>query len=223
MQNNELKKYDFYNQILEVVSDLHNMGVLSKSSGQCFAISDIVSKLLKNRGIDCVLVECNLLMINKRNNSLNLIGYDKNSIDPRNMINNHIVCITKTEVPILIDLSVPFLSQDNPYIIEVANYKNGNIGEYDYENSYWVYSEKTFSQIPLLHQKSIVDRIKKDIEVDDKLENIDVSISKLRKFIIITIGLVLLNFIRGFYDFNQKYIIKNNGFGPIPQEKVNFK
>jgi hypothetical protein len=209
----ELVETEEYGVVISVVKELHGFGVLQRASGNCFAISDIVSKLLKSKGIGNKIVECNLLVVNKSTNSIHFVGYEENNL-PNTKITSHVICVTETKVPILIDLSVPYLSVEKPYIIERVNGKDRNIAEYNFSDTEWFYSEKLYSHLPLLHQQSILDRIQTDQNVDKRIENSEKQIKVIQRIVITILCVSSLNFVRGMFDHYQKYVVKDNGFGP---------
>lgn len=198
-----------YQIIITIIHDLWNSDIIQRGSGQCYSMSDIVSKLLKLNGIDCYLEECSLMILKKDPPELHLVGYpgadQKNSIET---VQTHVVCITKTKNPILIDLSISHFIEGIPYICErIVGDNNVEISNFEFSNSHFKYSRRSHTQVPLLHQQSIVDRILTDRKIFS-------SIDKITKVLIGVAIITSLNFIRGIYDFNQKYIIKDNGFGP---------
>jgi len=198
-----------YQKIITIIHDLWNSGIVQRGNGHCYSMSDIISKLLKLNGIDCYLEECSLMILKKDPPELHLVGYPMADLtNPHQEIISHVVCITKTKYPILIDLSISHFIEGIPYICEQL--KNGNnveISNFDFSNSLFKYSRRSTNQVPLLHQQSIIDRIQTDKLI---FSNID----KLSKVLIGVAVITSLNFLRGIYDFNQKYIIKDNGFGP---------
>lgn len=198
-----------YQKIISIVHNLWNSGMIQRGSGHCYSMSDIVSKLLNHNGIESYLEECSLMVLKKNPPELHLVGYSDCDIDdPIKEIRTHVVCITKTKYPILIDLSIAHFIDDIPYICEEINSQNSNeLSKYEFENSYFNYSKKIESQIPYLHQQSIIDRINTDKKIFS-------SISKINKIIISIAIITSINFIRGTWDFYQKYIIHDNGFGP---------
>lgn len=211
----ELVENEEYGTIVSVIKELHGFGVLQKAAGNCFAISDIVSKLLKSKGIKCKIVECSLLVLNKSTNSIHFVGYEENKV-PDTKIPSHVICITETKIPILIDLSVPYLSIEKPYIIERVNGggKDTTIAEYNFSDTEWYYSEKMYSHLPLLHQQSILERIETDHKIDQRIESTENQIKIIQRIVIAILCVSSLNFMRGLYDHYQKYVVKDNGFGP---------
>jgi hypothetical protein len=206
-----LKETEYYQKILEVIEKVSNMGMLDRGVGYCFSMSDIFLKLLHKNGIGAELVECSLMVAIKDPPSVNLVGYNGfgNVSNYADAMENHVVCITKTPIPILIDGSLKNIDPNVPYVcIPVTGKENHtNLAEYDFGTSVWTYEKKKDSELPMLHQRSILQRISKD-------KKIDTDIQKLQKIIISIAVITVLNFIRGTYDFYQKYVVKDNNYGP---------
>lgn len=221
IKNLESKKY--YNIIKEFVNSLEVTGTLYRSSGHCVGISDMVRKLLADYNIRSRLVECNLAVIKRtpnEPNSVNLIGYNRGEdVDPEIDVPTHVVCITETEIPILLDLSISGIigSKINfimaPLIPDLVQHEK-NILTLDLGHSIWVYNERKENTLIDLHEKSIIDRINMDLNILNRIKNIN------RVIFAISI-LITLNFLRGTYDFHQKYINKENNWGPTVNQLYN--
>jgi hypothetical protein len=214
MEPKKLQETDYYIKIQDVINQLNNMGLLDRGVGYCFSMSDILLKLLYKNGIDAELVECSLMVVLKDPPGMHLVGYNgfsqiNNYVDE---MENHVVCVTKTPIPILIDASLKHVDPNVPYVCIPITGKelHTNIAEYDFGTSIWTYEKKEKSELPGLHQKSILDRINKDRKIDTDI--------KLMQKVVISIAIIsTLNLIRGSYDFYQKYINQNNNFGPSKQ------
>lgn len=211
MKPKTLRETDYYQKIQEVIGQVNNMGMLDRGVGYCFSMSDIFLKLLHKNGIESELVECSLMIALKDPPSMHLIGYNgfggiSNFVDH---MENHVVCVTKTPIPILIDGSLKNIDPNVPYVcIPVTGRENHTqLAEYDFGTSVWTYEKKVTSELPMLHQKSILDRINKDKKIDS-------SIQKLQKAVIFIAIVTSMNFIRGAYDFYQQYVVEDNNHGP---------
>lgn len=206
----ELESKDYYKKIISLIENLWEDGIIQRASGYCLSVSDMIQKILHFNGIESKLLECSLLFIDKDPPNMRLVGYDgiKSVKDDKLELDTHVVCITKTEIPILIDLSISYLTDKVKYICKRYDKSNeGNFVEYKIGTTSWMYQEKSITRVPSLHRQSIIDRIKLDLKIDSSIKRIN--------YILIALSTVaLLNFVRGGYDFAQKYIIKDNGFGP---------
>jgi hypothetical protein len=214
MKNHPVTQTDYFKIIKSVVDNLKVSGMLEAGSGYCLSMSDIVLKLLYKEGIKSRLVECNLMVILKNPPGMFLMGYpgfNQNNYSAEKMMQTHIVCVTETEIPILIDLSISHIDKEIPYICApiLKNFEHTNLAEYDFETSTWTYTEKkdTDIELPKLHQKSILDRIKADNQIQKQ-------ISFVQRLIILALSVSSLNLIRGGYDFYQTYINPHNDWGP---------
>lgn len=220
MKHHPVVQTEYFKIIKGVVDNLHTSGMTEAGSGYCLSMSDIVLKLLHKQGIKARLVECNLMVTLKNPPGLFLMGYpgfNQNNYTADKMLQTHIVCITETEIPILIDASVSHIDKSIPYICAplLKNYDHANISEYDFETSTWTYTEKedTDIELPKLHQKSILDRIKKDTDIQRQ-------INFIRNFMFLMFAVSGLNLIRGTYDFYQTFLNPHSGWGPNKTEVI---
>jgi hypothetical protein len=214
MKNHPVVETEYFKTIKSVVDNLNSSGMMEAGSGYCLSMSDIILKLLHKEGIKSRLVECNLMVTLKNPPGMFLMGYpgfNQNNYTSEKMMQTHIVCITETEIPILIDTSISHIDKSIPYICApiLKNYEHASLSEYDFETSTWTYTQKldTDIELPKLHQKSIIDRIKKDTEIQNQ-------INFIRNFMFVLLTVSGLNLIRGTYDFYQTFINPNSGWGP---------
>lgn len=214
MRNHPVAETEYFKIIKNLVDGLNSSGMIESGSGYCLSMSDIVLKLLYKEGIKSKLVECSLMVILKNPPGMFLMGYpgfNQNNYTAEKMMQTHIVCITETEIPILIDLSISHIDKNISYICApiLKDFEHTNLAEYDFETSTWTYTERkdTDIELPKLHQKSIIERIKTDAQIQKQ-------ISLIQKLIIVALSVSTLNFIRGGYDFYQTYINSYNDWGP---------
>lgn len=206
----ELKNTLDYQKVIGIVKGLWGGGTIKRAPGYCLSVSDMMLKLLRTQGIKSRLAECSVTVITQDPPSISMIGHEGINTGMENEMDNHIVVITDTEIPMLIDLSVFHFSEitGKPFIVErISPSESCGLSEYIFENSRWMYEEKPNSKVPHLHQQSILDRI----NLDRKIES---SFKTLNRIMVAVAIISSINFVRGLYDFNQKYIIKDNGFGP---------
>lgn len=158
-----------YKIISETIQFLWNEGIIQRANGSCIGISDMLQTLLKTKGIDSNLIECKLSLLSKNPVSLTLIGHLNNSkgnIVNKEYVHTHIVVVTKTETPFLIDLSIMGLHSEVNYIFRPCENQTEHILlKLDLEESVWTYEEVNLSKLPKLHQKSLVERITTDLEI----------------------------------------------------------
>lgn len=214
MNNHPVVKTEYFKTIKGVIDNLKNSGMLEAGSGYCVSMSDIAHKLLHKEGIKSHLVECSLMVTLKDPPGLFLMGYpgfNQNNYEKDKMLSTHVVCVTETDVPVLVDLSVSHIDKNIPYICTplLRNYDHANLAEYDFETSTWTYTKKpdTEIELPKLHQRSIMDRIKLDNQIQQQ-------ITFIRNFLFVLLAVSGLNLIRGTYDFYQTFVNPNNDWGP---------
>ena len=204
----ELYNTSYYKKILSIIEGLWSAGVVQRAPGQCLSASDMIAKLLTFEGIPCKIIECNVMIQSKTTARLDVVGFDNLLGSNPNMINTHVICITSTEIPILIDLSISHIDPKIPFICERLKSEDFQIlSQYEFEDSMWKYGHKYNSSIPELHQKSILERINYDKNIEKRFK----SISLILTFLCIITG---INLLRGGADYYHKYIIKDNGWGP---------
>lgn len=204
-------KTDYYAKVVETLNEVSRWGLLERSQGYCISISDIIVNRLRQKGIKAKLLECSLMITLKDPLSIFLVGYDgiiPEDFDPKEQTQNHVVCITDTEIPLLIDASISHVDPDISYVILPTDIKNSDhIIEYDYGTSIWSYKEKINTELPKLFQRSVIDRIK----TDNKTRT---DINLIKTGMILVSLVTTLNFGRGIFDFYQKYVNDTNNFGP---------
>lgn len=196
--------------VFELINDLLKCGTIQNGNGYCLAMADLFQKLLSFNGVESDLVECSLLIIDSNHNppQLTLIGYESNLKTATDQMQNHVVLVTKTSIPLLIDLSVFNRVEGVPHVIGTLDEdESTTLSSISINNALFKYSKKPVSSIPYLHQKSIIDKIKHDEKVSHDLQLI-------KKLIIVLFFISGSNLVRGMYDHYQKYIVKDNGFGP---------
>lgn len=200
------KQTGYYQRILGIIQQVKDAGLIAKGFGQCLSMSDIILKLLYKEGIQSELVECSLMVFRKEPPGVYLVGYPgfiENHYDKSEKMENHVVCITNTEIPILIDLSVTAIDNQIDFICEpiVREESHADIAEFKFENSTWTYQSRPSTGLPRLYEKSIIRRMQTDNSVDKQLKFI-------RSFLYVMFLVSFLNFSRGLYDFYLTFVLE---------------
>lgn len=206
MNLEQAKQQPYWLITQRVVNHIRASGLLEKSFGQCLSMSDIVLKLLYAEGIKSELVECSLMVRRKNPPGVYLVGYPgfiENQYNKDERIQNHVVCITNTEVPILIDLSINSIDGAIDCICEpiVQEEEHADLAEFVFENSTWTYQKRPITGLPKLYERTILRRM----ETEAKLEK-EIKFIKIFLFVMFTVS--FLNFARGLYDFYLTFISK---------------
>jgi hypothetical protein len=216
----ELINTDYYKEISSVLTGMIKSDTVRLTTGWCISSSNIIYLALQQRGIKCQIIEVELLItyntIGKGTQQC-FIGFE--NIKSPGEIDTHVVILTKTPVPILIDASISDkISLFTPVVIERAeSLPDRIIGLYSYQkdnlNLKLLYKQKENQKVGEIYFKSFVDRINTDKEIFKNL-----NLLKL----LVTIALVIggLNLIRGAYDFYETFVNDENYWGPTSIEKI---
>ena len=178
--------------IKRVIDSLWESGIIQRGSGYCLGMCDIIQKLLESKGVGSKIVECKLIVLKKNPPGIHLIGqngiYSQEEISRGQVkVDTHVVIITDTKIPMLIDASIGHVSDKIPYVCGEVNGKDNVLAEYKIDDSEWVYLKKPVEVLPELHQKSLLERIRTDVDVAK-------SIKFLKIIVTCIIGMSLINF-----------------------------
>jgi len=193
-----------YKNILMIIKKLIEGGVTFAAKGYCISMSDIVYTLLKQNNIPCKIIECHLAISSKINNQIYTMGFDGLKDDP-NKSDTHVVVVTETEIPMIIDVSIAHLLPNNiqGVIVELVDDDHGGVfANINNDMVALTYQKKKNFSIPMLHQRSIIDRIQTDV-------NIFKSLKTLKIFIICALIISSINLSRGMIDFYSVYYLEN--------------
>lgn len=186
-----------YKIIGEVLTKLSRHGVVVMGVGNCISMSDIVRTSLLHRGISSRLVEVSATFtyFHVDPPATKLIGYE--GISNPGEIDTHVVVVTNTDPPFLIDSSIMHhLPQTMPVLVEpIDNLKSLDKfllnTSFDHVNIKITYLQKAKQSVPALFQESIVDRIKTDNKIFKEIEFL-----KKLNYIGITVSVfALINFV----------------------------
>jgi len=205
-----MKETTVQKQIENLLDGLNQQGILIRGAGYCFSMSEMLQTMLQQRGIESRIVEVKLTVMSQDPPLYRAIGHD--NLNNHNEIDTHVVVVTETTPPYLIDASICHLLQPLkiiPYILAPLdmNYIRGIVLEYETHDSKWVYEEKANPKMPAIHQQNVLARMNNEREVKRQLY-------WLRILILVALTVSLVNAGRGFFDFYQKYIVADNNYGP---------
>lgn len=188
----ELSNSSEYKIIEQCLQMLEKNQVLDKFSGNCIAASDLISTMLHQHGIESSITECQALLKKdiRGQENIDFVGFGVVNSDNPNWVDTHVIVITKTKIPILIDLSLGYIMPPgHPYIVEKINSLDPSIiAEYEFDKCKITYQPKQQVRWPSLHQKTIVQRIKDDEKIKSK-------VSFLQIITMIGIGIGVINFL----------------------------
>lgn len=182
--NHDLKD-PTYQIITRVLQELWNRGLLQRFDGECIAAADILQHSLAQAGINSRLVEVQLSIVSEDSRSgmvWHFVGFNNNFVTQG--VDTHMIVITETEQPWLLDLSIAnTLGGDSPWVIEpLIDSSELHIAKYQIERCQLIYHPKQNIKLMGLHQKTLLERISSDQRMNKWLQ---------RLIIISAIGLAL--------------------------------
>lgn len=180
-----------YKKITALMNRLAQNGLIAMGTGYCISMSDLIYVSLKHINIPSRLVECQATVSfidEKGIPRTKIIGYD--GYKPvEGQVDTHVVVITETTPPILIDSTIGYvLPYGLPVLVDTVKQEpNKILADLTYSEHGGLkvtYQEKLIQKVPFAHQTSILDRI----ETDDKIFK---EMSLLKKLNYIGIGVSL--------------------------------
>lgn len=198
----KLKTTEDYKKIASVIEKMKVSGSLWMGRGQCISMSEMIRMALTGIGIKSRLLECQLTIINNNLSPtiIDHIGFE--DVKNPGEIDTHVVVVTETVPPILIDGSVSHRLPDEFSVVvdTVEKLDNNIICRSTMNNITMIYQQKKSQKLTWEIQNSIVDRIETDRKIFTNLKY-------LKTFIIVALIISTLNAIRGFYDFYQVHFL----------------
>jgi hypothetical protein len=199
----DVKKDPTYIKICGLIEKLILNGVPIMGQGYCISVSDVVQNFLMQSGIPCRLVEVQVSIQDKATGHIEIVGFDNPSktfeFNIDSTIDTHVIVVTETEIPFLIDCSIAHLlpKKSTEVIVDVINgTKNKDLAILNFDKQIVTYQEKKKTKIPRLHQSSIINRIAtdqrifKEIGILKKLNYIGIGLSL---FAVINVMLKVIN------------------------------
>lgn len=205
----ELRLTEDYQKVMGVMEQLQATGTLERGYGYCLSMSDMLYTLLKQQGIKSRLVECKLTVTSQNPPFLHIVGADEPRNQQYGLTDTHVVLITETRIPMIVDASIGGITNgQQPYIVERVNGADvETIAEHTIGNITWLYTIKLNHRLPRIHEQSIIERLEMDRTVSKKLR-------WLKVLVAVALTISALNAARGFYDYYQVYIATDNYWGP---------
>jgi hypothetical protein len=191
MADEEWHKTDEYKRIKSVIDNLVKNGMVDRFRGNCIGTSDLIHNYLTDVGIDSKLVEVKLSMLFEHQNQQGFyfLGYDS-ILSNNNEIDTHVVVLTETSVPMIIDMSIShLLPKEKPFVFERVNMNDVSVlSTYDYGTVKLTYRTKENIRLPSLHQKTVLQRIVEDRKNKESM--------KFLKFMVVfSVTVTSINFI----------------------------
>ena len=159
-------------KIVQMLERLSASGIVDRFKGNCISASDIIQNMLSFYGVNSKIIECQVFVV-KDNNEIkdfrfigfNDIGFSQNTVD------THVVVVTETNPPVLIDGSLGHLLPNNEHLMlrELDSKDPTCIGTFNIGDVTLTYQNKKNLKLPNLHQKTLVERLKSDGAVATKI------------------------------------------------------
>ncbi len=211
----KIKNTSDYRKIKEVLERMDRTSMIWLGRGQCISMSDVICAALFQVGIKARMVECQVVITNNNINPPESVSVGFDASHGNGQIDTHVVCITDTDIPMVIDASISYLLPERKKILveEVIQDTNRVFCNVSSDGFSLTYQQKTTNKVIFEHQKSILERIETDRKIFSNL-------SLLKILIIVALSISLINAIRGFYDYYQKFYSENNLVGVSANEKI---
>lgn len=163
-----------YQAVMDCLEQLLETGALAHAQGNCLAISEMLQNLLTARGIQSQMMEVKLMHTweQQGRHLFNLVGYDGSDFTrQQGIMDTHIVVITRTPQPLLIDASVPHcLPPGRFWNIEPLQASIDDLlVDFKLPGNSYRYTAKPLPRLPQIRQQSLLDRINRDLGVDKTL------------------------------------------------------
>lgn len=196
LETDDIKNLEEYNSIKSIVSEMHRSGILERLQGNCVGACELLSSMLLHQGIDSKIVECYVSIKNSNTTppSYTFIGYD--GLSHKEQIDVHTVVVTNTKNALLIDLSIAHaLTTDLSYIVGKIKNDVNVLGEFNVGGLELRYNLKKTTKLPSIHQKSILQRIKDEEAVKEKLRTLQIFVWVIAAFATINFSLNIMQLI----------------------------
>lgn len=175
LETDDIKNLEEYDTIKSIVLEMRRSGILERLQGNCVGACELLSSMLLHQGIEAKIVECYVSIKNNSTTppSYTFIGYD--GLSQKEQIDVHTVVVTNTKNALLIDLSIAnYLVSEVSYIVGKINDDSTVLAEYTVSGLELRYNLKKHPKLPALHQKSILQRIKDEEAVKEKLRTLQI-------------------------------------------------
>jgi len=199
--NSKIKDLPEFRKIETILTNLLSSRVIPRLNGNCVIGSELVCSLLQAAGIKSRIVECQLT-IKKTSEPIEIyfVGFD--NVGFKGELDTHLVVITETKIPILIDVSISqYLPESNSVVVEESciNSKDNIIGNINLQGYELAYQIKKSVRWPSLHQKNLLERLEYENETNRSLKF-------LKMIAICAIGISIFNFFLNWVQIFLKLI-----------------
>jgi hypothetical protein len=185
-EDESLRHLKDFDKVLEVLGSFKDTGTLARMSGNCIGACEMLGIFFQEKDIRTYTAEAQVFV--KRGSNYAFVGFD--SILPAEQIDTHTVLVVLLEVPILVDVSIPYaLSETHPILVERLNGGDSadSLGKYEFEDVSVIYQVKKNLRLPNNLQKNLLQTVLRDSKTLEKVDN-------LKILLYITAAGTLINF-----------------------------
>jgi hypothetical protein len=189
-----------YIKVCNVIQRLIETGIVARGEGHCISMSSMLHALLLQNGITSHMVECQVVISHNESKRLVFIGFDSTASE--NTVDSHVVLITATKIPMIIDVSIGHkLPKHYQVVIDVAGKDKNTLANVQHNDVTLTYEEKQKNNIPLIHQRSIVDRIATDTKIFEQMR-----VLKITNYV--GLGISCFSILNTLLNFAMLYLVK---------------
>jgi cell division protein FtsL len=208
----KLWNHPYYEKIKVLLAELTRQNLVKNGEGFCFAMSELIYHRLGTLGIKSKIIECELTITCSNPHNFIMVGHKDGVPNGPNKVNTHVVVLVEhPDLPLLIDASIGHILPDPfQWVCGLAS-DSVTIGDYSRDAWHLTYREKTDSQFPAIHQRSVVDRMLLDSKIDDIIKQFKIfKIWFAVMLIVITVA----------FASNRKIILEENQQIVVLQERT---
>lgn len=171
-KDQQLKQLNEFKLLEKHLNDFHNLGLIERLAGNCISAAELMCNTCLQLGIPAKMIECQLSSMRDIDDDteFTFIGFD--NLNYQGQIDTHMVCITQSEVPLIIDASISHLLPENhPIIIErLTDLDPEIIGNYELGDVKLRYTPKKIVRYPNLHQKNILEKTQDELRLQKEFK-----------------------------------------------------
>jgi hypothetical protein len=210
-----IKNTEDYKKIKSVLDRMDRTSLIWIGRGQCLSMSDVICTALHQVGIKSKMVECQVVVTNNNISPSESVTVGFDTSNQPGQIDTHVVCITDTQIPMVIDASISYLLPEQKKIVieEVVSENNRIFCDVQSSGFHLTYQQKTTNKVVFEHQRSILERIQTDNTIFSNLKYLKILVA-------VALTVSSINAMRGFYDFYQKYYSSESLIGVSVNEEV---
>jgi len=163
-ENQTLQTHELFPRLMAIINAIPK-DMIQTSQGLCYAMSDMLGRMLTNADIKYHIQEVELIAIGTNPVRMMIVGKKGKKLLATDT-DTHVVIIVEHEQPILIDLSIPhIMPQGRTYLMGVCKSENDVIAQFQVSDATYTYRAREGNAFADLHQKSIVERISTDASI----------------------------------------------------------